>query len=151
MKQLNFSKVLVLLLAAIATSFIAGCSGSEGTGPDNNNGDFDALVGDWRVTQFAYIAVSDPNLTFDLLASQGITVSMTIRSDGSYTTTTTVGGQTQTSSGQFVNTNGNFSDGDPNTTMTITSNQIIWSIANESWDFGNGFEPATLEVIYTRQ
>ncbi|HQU74103.1 MAG TPA: hypothetical protein PLG66_17485 [Calditrichia bacterium] len=139
---------LTLFMTFLMLIFAAACS-DDSTGPgDLNQND---LEGTWDMTQYIYISSANSSVTADIMQLQGLGQTMVINSNGSYTLTTTVQGQSFTSSGQFGFENGVVNSPDPNTTVTLDGNTLRMETSNTSYDFGSGDEPATARLVYTRR
>lgn len=144
---MKLNKLVLTGFMIFLMMFAAGCSGSEGNGP-NDISDFE---GTWDLIEFVYIADRDANVREDLLATQNMSVTMTIQSSGAYTITTTVNGQSFSNSGNFNVNDNDLSSPDPNVTVTLSGNTLTVESSDEMWDFGQGSEPADLRSVYQRR
>ena len=146
-KRCAVALTLVGLLLAMPA-----CSG-DSDGDNGTNPSASQLEGTWNLTEYTYTSVADPSKTENILQTQGISVTMTISADGSFTVTTTVAGQSFTSSGNFNENDGEVSSPDPDTTVDLNGNTLTVTSVNGTWDFGdgNGDVPATARQVYQKQ
>ncbi|MCK6618947.1 MAG: hypothetical protein HUU32_13020 [Calditrichaceae bacterium] len=115
------------------------------------------LVGTWDMTESKVISKNDPGTFFDLMDFFGIQLSVTIvvQPSGDYTITFMMAGVTfATEAGKFMDMEDfeeQMTQGDPDNTVTIEGNTITVTRDNQTFDFGNGEEPALERTVYTRR
>jgi len=148
MKQ---TTILLMPIAFIAL-LLAGCS-SDSTGSNIDEGAFTDLVGTWDCTSYVFTSVANSNITDDIKASQGLTYTMSIEESGAFTITISAQGiPPQTVTGQMATSaSGDFETGDPGVSVSRNGNQLIFTDSDELHNFGNGNEPATLRIVYTKR
>jgi hypothetical protein len=95
-----------LLQAAAMMSIGLACG--DGSGP--NPVTLADLVGSWDIGSWEYTLASDPAITVDWVASQDLTGSLTIESDGSFTVTPRLPGGFGTDDG----------------TLTVAGDSLYW-------------------------
>lgn len=146
---------VISILGAVALAATACSSSNSTTGP-GTSGPPD-LTGSWTITKYQFVSVAHPTTTYDVIANgyTGVAVlsdaaktwSVTVtqgstvinQAAGTYTETATTLTFNQT--GQSPST---FSFSKSGNTVTLTDG------TNSSYDFGNGSEPATVNITFTK-
>jgi len=136
---------LLILSTFLLFAFI-GCSDDSGSNSTSASG----LVGTWDMAKFEYKSKANPSLTEDLVQS-GMNLSLTIKSNGDYTGSGNYLGFPYSFSGNMNEDGDSIDDGDPNTTITRSGNTLTIVDNDDSWDFGNGDEPATSTQVFEKQ
>lgn len=142
-----FSLIIFLMLAS--------CS-KDSTEPEVIS-PVEPLVGTWDMTESKAISKNDPGTFFDLMDFFGIQLSVTIvvQPSGDYTVTIIMDGVTiATEAGKFTDMDdfeNQMSQGDPDVTVTLAGNTVTIIKDNQTFDFGNGEEPALERTVYTRR
>lgn len=125
-------RIAKLALVAAAVGLV-GCS-DDGTGPGDENG----IVGLWSAIEWT---IADPTGAFSIdLVAQGAAVTVDIRADDTFTVTTVIFGQTESSSGTVAVNGSTVTMTDPvdgpmtfNMTMSGTDRMTLTS-SGELWD-----------------
>lgn len=138
-------RLTTVLFLAIMFAFLASCSSDSGTDPDASD-----LEGTWNLTEYKYISQGTSG-EFDAKAAQNISLTMTVNSNGSFSVSGSFSGIPFSFSGNFNDDGTDIDDGDPNTSITLSGDTLTIEDTSETWDFGNGDEPATLRQVYVRQ
>ncbi len=136
-------KITALSILMVCFSII---SCSDSTSPDSASD----LAGTWNLTQYVYQSKNNSGLQADL-TQQGMQLTMTIEKNGDYTISGSYLGYPFSTSGNMNEGDDGIDDGDDDTTITRDGNTLTIVSENESWDFGNGNEAATLTQVYKKQ
>ena len=140
----------LVLLALVAS--VGACDDDDPTGLDP-----DDLAGTWLATGAVMINVANTSQTEDLIA-QGMLFRMTIRSDGTITTSIDIGFGTEVDEGTWSISGNELSmviEGEPvGGTVSRDGNRMELSLSSGlEWDFdGTGLDvPAILDLVMIRQ
>jgi hypothetical protein len=138
--------MLIFVLSWFAFLIVSGCSDDSGT----NSNDLGNLTGTWKLVEFSYTSKANPSQKVDWV-DQGMNLTMTIENNGNFSVSGNYQGFTYSYSGHFDEGNDTIDDGDANTTITMSGDLLTITDENESYDFGNGDEPAILKQVYQKQ
>jgi hypothetical protein len=135
-----------------AALVVAGAACGESAGAA-----FDDLVGTWDATTFQVTQVASPGTTVELIAS-GATFTITLRADSSYLAILT---EPETSPDTTTGTWGSSIDlltlretgipGERQFAYVLSGRTVTLTGASVDFDFGNGDEPATLDVTLVKR
>lgn len=137
---------LVFVLAFFLSLVLFGCSDDSGT----NSNDSDNLTGTWKLIEFSYTSKANPSQKVDWVA-EGMSLTMTIESNGNFSASGSYMGFPYSYSGHMNESDAGIDDGDDDTIITRSGNTLTITDENESYDFGNGDEPAILKQVYQKQ
>lgn len=139
-----FSLIIFLMLAS--------CS-KDSTEPEVIS-QVEPWVGTWDMTESKAISKNDPGTFLDLMALFQISGTVVIQPSGDYTVSIIVPGDTIIQTGQFTTLQeleNQMTGGDPDVTVTFDTDMVTIIRDNQTWDFGNGEEPALERTVYTRR
>jgi len=113
------------------------------------------LVGTWDMSESKVISKNDPGTFVDLMEFFEFSVTIVVQPNGDFTVSFTMAGATiSTEAGRFANMEDfeeQMTQGDPDNTVTIEGNTITVTRDNQTYDFGNGDEPALERTVYKRR
>jgi hypothetical protein len=112
----------------------------------------DDVAGVWEATAWRYTSPTNPSTTVELVADQGLTITMTVTLDSRFFLTAEPGGWTSTTDWLLL-------EGDQMLTRNGDASAFVFSLKGDTWtfagpeayDFGSDPEPATLEVVLVRR
>ncbi len=148
MKLLNALGCFVLIIFLLLTSCSKNASEPEDISP------VAPLVGTWDMTESKVISKNDPGTFVDMMEFFEFSASFVVQPNGECTITFIFLGVPTTMTVNIANMEefeNQMTQGDPNVTVTIEENTITVIKDNQTWDFGNGDEPALERTVYTRR
>jgi len=140
--------------AALAATLAVGCSDTVAPADVTVND----LVGAWNATQLQFTNVANTAQVFDLVANGG-TFTLTLQSNGSFSGTQSLAGQTENFSGTVTVSNAVLTLAEATETLAFTitaydgSTITLHSNTNVSWDFGfdGTDEDASMVIVLQKQ
>jgi hypothetical protein len=113
----------------------------------------DDVAGRWVATAWRYTSVASPGTSVDLVADQGLSITMTVMLDSRFYLTMEPGGWTSTTDDLLLEGDQLLtrSDAGDASSVVFTLKGDTWSLTGpQEYDFGSGNDPATLEAVLTR-
>lgn len=112
------------------------------------------LAGDWEATAWRYTSVADPGTSVDMVADEGLSITLTVLLESRFYLTVEPLGWTSTTDWLLL-------DGDRMLTRSEEgdASSLTFSLRGDTWtftgldahDFGSGIEPATVEAVLARR
>lgn len=111
----------------------------------------DDVAGRWVATAWRYTSVASPGTSVDLVADQGLSITMTVMLDSRFYLTMEPGGWTSTTDDLLLEGDRMLTRNGDASSVVFTLKKGVWSFTGlQEYDFGTGGEPATLEAVLAR-
>ncbi|MFQ5602717.1 MAG: hypothetical protein ACE5HS_05560 [bacterium] len=142
--------VLFLVLTVMAAACSSGSSESKDEKTASKSTKF-ALVGTWNAKELSYVSKKDRNRTQDIKKMLNASITMTIQANGHYSYKVNMMGMTKTESGTMKRDGNRIIMDNPDFKMTLAGKTLTLTNDNQSWDFGQGKEPALSKAVFVRK
>lgn len=138
---------------AIVSGVVVGCKG------DSTGTSLASIVATWTVTRADVISVANPATRLELVGGLGLTASLVLNANETFTLTSTFPGeQPDVETGTYTYTSGHLTLNPTNPsasdtfsfTLALSGNTMTLTGGTVSIDFGTGDQPATLNLTLTR-
>jgi len=113
----------------------------------------DDVAGRWVATAWRYTSVASPGTSVDMVADEGLTITLTVMLDSRLYLTMEPGGWTSTTDDLLLEGDRLLTRSDEGdaSSLVFTLKGDTWSFTGlQEYDFGGGAEPATLEGVLIR-
>lgn len=147
MKRLNYLLTVFVILVFTACN----SESPEAEKTDKKNISKSSLAGTWDATEMSYASTKNPGKSIDMMKEYNASLTMTIKSNGTYTYSATMMGMTTNQSGTMKKNGNNITSDNLDFKMTLAGNKLTLRVVNQSWDFGSGKEPAISKAVFKRR
>ncbi len=110
-----------------------------------------SMAGTWDAKEMTYTSTKNPNKSLDMMNEFKTSLTMTIKTNGTYTYSAKMMGMSTNQSGTMKKDGNKITSDNPNFKMTLSGNILTLLVENQSWDFGDGREPAISKAVFKRR